>query len=211
MKISPARAVLSLVSVPFALVAAEKPSTKEEIKALVLEDARKAAKSPPPSIPKSDKAGKVDPARTDQSVPTPAVTAVPPTPAAAAKPAPELEAKLPQVEVNKSKVTQLDHDLHEQDRKMAFEARNAKATELDGALNAPGVNVPILGGYSSKVRTGLAQERLELMEFEKELTEAIARTKSKEEKAALKKELEDIRTMRRTLEGPADQKTRGGK
>ena len=210
MKIFSIHAALFFVSLPLAVLAAEKPSTKEEIKALVREDARKAAKAAQLSGAKSDKNEKVAPAKAEPSVPVAAATPNP-TPAAEAKPVAELEAKLPQVEVNKSKITLLDHELHEQDRKMAFEAKNAKATELDGALNASGINVPILGGYSSKVRTGLAQERLELMEFEKELTALMARAKTKEEKAALKKQIDDLRTMRRTLEGPGDEKSRGGK
>ena len=89
---------------------------------------------------------------------------------------------------------------------MAFEAKNAKATELDNALNSPAGSPTILGGYTSKVRTGLAQERLEMMEFEKELTEAIARAKTKEEKAALKKQLDDIRALRRALDRSGERK-----
>lgn len=210
MKFSAAVAACFFVSLPVVQQAAEKPSTKEEMKTLILEDSKKAAKAPQPAVPKSDKNGKTVPAKPDESLlPAPAAP-VGVTPADPKAPT-ELEAKLPQVEVNKSKVTVLDHELHEQDRKMAFEAKNTKATELDSALNSSAVTPSILGGYSTKVRTGLAQERIELMEFEKELTESIARAKTKEEKAALKKQLDDIRTMRRTLDSSGDEKSRAGR
>lgn len=119
------------------------------------------------------------------------------------KPTPAPEATLPTVEVNKKRITELDRELHEQERNIAREAKNTKPSEVDTALNSAAKSPTIFGGYTTNVRAGLAQERIELMEFEKDLTEAIARAKTKEEKAALKKQLEDIRTMRRTLEAPS--------
>jgi hypothetical protein len=210
MKISSACAAFVLVWFPLAALSAEKPSAKEEMKALILEDAKKAAKTPPLASTKTDKTAQPAAAKTDENGKGPAATIAAAAPTDAKAPT-ELEGKLPQVEVNKSKVTQLDHDLHEQDRKMAFEAKNTKATELDSALNSPAATPTILGGYSTKVRTGVAQERIELMEFEKELTESIARAKTKEEKAALKKQLDDIRTMRRTLDSSGEEKSRAGR
>jgi hypothetical protein len=193
-------------------MAAENPSAKDEIKALVLEDAKKAAKAAAPAPAKAPaKDEKKIPAKTDQdaaAVAAVAVNVTPPSPVTDPAKAAETAVKLPQVDVNKNRVTQLDHDLQEQDQKMAFEAKNAKSTELDRALNSPAVNPTILGGYSTKVRTGLAQERLELMEFEKELREMIARAKTKKEKAELTKQLDDIRAMRRELDRSPDQKER---
>lgn len=208
MKISATGAVLLLLLSPLAALGAEKPSTKEEMKALIIEDARKAAKNPAPAAPKTEKNAKAAPTKAEE---TPAAPATPAASPPAAKAPTELEATLPQVEVNKSKVTVLDHELHEQDRKLAWEAKNTKASELDTALNSPAVTPSILGGYSTKARTGVAQERVELMEFEKELTEAIARAKTKEEKTALKKQLDDIRTMRRTLDAAPEEKSRAGR
>jgi hypothetical protein len=210
MKFSASRCVLLLVSSAMAASAAEKPTAKEEIKALVLEDARKAAQSPSAPAAKSaqEKEKKTAPAKKNPDVPTPTASVTATTPATdPTKPA-EPAVQLPQVEVNKRRVTQLEHDLQEQDRKIAFEAKNAKATEADNALNSPGLSPGILGGYSSKVRTGLAQERLELMEFEKDLREAIARAKTKKEKDELQKQLEDIRAMRRSLDSTPEPKGR---
>jgi hypothetical protein len=186
-------------------------TVKDEIKALVKEDAKSQAAKPAvaPTANKPVKPG---------SIPAPPVlappeTAAPPaqsdaatSPAAGATPAAEKATPppttMPTVEVNKPKITVLDHELYEQDKKIAREAKATKATETDNALNAPAINVPILGGASSKVRTDLAKERVELMEEEKDLIEAIAHAKTKEDRAELKKQLEDIRTMRRTLDSP---------
>jgi hypothetical protein len=180
-------------------------TVKDEIKALVKEDAKKNATKPaPPLLPA--KTANPDPVSTTVAPTSTAVVAPPATPdsaTAAVSPKPvEPPTTMPTVEVNKRKITVLDHELAEQDKNIAREAKNAKSTETDRALNAPAITVPILGGESAKVRTGLAQERIELMETEKDLTEAIAHAKTKQEKAELKKQLDDIRTMRRTLDQP---------
>jgi hypothetical protein len=180
-----------------ALGAEEKTKTKEEMKALIREDAKNQSAKPAPT-PKLDptKSG-VATSKTEKTAPT--APAAPTAEKASVAP----EATLPTVEVNKQRITELDRALHEQNRNIAREAKNTKTGEIDGAINTPAVNPSILGGYSTKVRTGLAQERVELMEFEKDLLEAIARAKTKEEKAALKKELDDIRAVRRNLEAPS--------
>lgn len=178
----------------------EKSRTKEEMNALIREDAKakaKAAAKPAPAINAKSTPAKNDAATTKANEsPTPAAPVT-----AQSTPAPE--ATLPAVEVNKRKITELDRELHEQERNIAREKKNTKAGEIDSVINSSSVNPTILGGYSTKVRTGLAQERVELMEFEKDLTEAMARAKTKEEKAALKKQIDDIREMRRNLEKPS--------
>lgn len=176
----------------------EKSKTKEETKALIREDAKaKAAKPAPAATAAKSASPKTDAPATAKPDATPATT---PTPE---QPSPTPEATLPAVEVNKRKITELDRELHEQERNIAREKKNTKVGEIDGALNSSAVNPTILGGYSAKARTGLAQERVELMEFEKDLTEAMARAKTKEEKASLKKQIDDIREMRRNLEKPS--------
>lgn len=177
--------------------AEEKTSStvKEQISTLVKEDAKNQTAKPSNAAPAKTKTSpSPEPAAT-----TPAPAKPEPAVAAPEKPV-EPPTTLPTVEVNKRKITVLDHELYEQDKQIAREARNTKSTETDKALNA--VSIPILGGASPKARTGVAQERIELMEMEKDITEAIAHAKTKEEKAELKKQLEDIRTMRRTLDTP---------
>lgn len=180
-------------------IAAEESSAKE---------AAKKEPSTPVAPAAADKAKKQEP--------PPATTKAADSTGETAKPAvtpdkttaPGAAATLPQVEVKKSKITELDHELHEQERNIAREAKNAKPTEADNALNSAAINPTLFGGASAKVRSEVAQERLELMEFEKDLTEQIAHAKTKEEKAALKKQLDDLRAIRRNLEAPAREKER---
>ncbi|HEX2855570.1 MAG TPA: hypothetical protein VHO24_20205 [Opitutaceae bacterium] len=181
------------------LAAEEKSKTKEEMNALIREDAKAKAAKPTPTTAAKPAPPKANAAATAKPADTATVAATP----AAEQPSPKPEATLPAVEVNKRKITELDRELYEQERNIAREKKNTKVGEIDGALNSSAVSPSILGGYSTKVRTGLAQERVELMEFEKDLTEAMARAKTKEEKAALKKQIDDIREMRRNLEKPS--------
>jgi hypothetical protein len=173
--------------------AEEKSKVKEELKTLVQDDAKnKPGKLPPkPATVFPEKkpapAPAADPAA--PSAPTPEKTA-----------AAEPPSTLPTVEVNKSKVTELNRQLYEQDKKIAREAKATKSTELDTALNGDALNVKLLGGESSKVRSGIAKERVELLQLERDLIETIGKTKNAKEKADLKKELEEIKKMRRELE-----------
>lgn len=187
-------AALLVVATLTGLGAEEKSKTKEEMKALIREDAKAKAAKPAPAKPEAQ--APAVPAKPDAT----ATTTTAPTPA---QPPSTPEATLPAVEVNKRKITELDRELYEQERNIAREKKNTKTGEIDGALNSSAVSPSILGGYSTKVRTGLAQERVELMEFEKDLTEAMARAKTKEERASLKKQIDDIREMRRNLEKPS--------
>ncbi len=157
-----------------AALAEDKPTVKEELKALIIEDAKKQAAKPAP------KPATANPPKPE----APAPAAVPgntaaaaPAPAPATKPPAELSGTLPTVEVNRSKIT-----------------------ETDQALNGDALNLKILGGESAKVRSGIAKERVELMQFERDLMEAIAKAKTDKEKTELKKQLDDIKAMRRDLE-----------
>jgi hypothetical protein len=73
---------------------------------------------------------------------------------------------------------------------------------LDKALNDSKVAkaLSIFGGESNQYRANVAKERVSLMEEEKDLLEAIARARTKEEKQELQKQLDEIRAMRRQLE-----------
>jgi hypothetical protein len=195
-KFSPLLAVSLLLCLPQSR-AAETAPAKDNGKGAATEDPKKTASEKKPVAPTTSKdaAPSPDAAKAASTAPT--------TP-----PSAEPAATLPQVEVKKSKITELDHELHEQERNIAREAKNVKTSQADNALNSTAVNPTIFGGSSAKVRSELAQERVELMEFEKDLTEQIAHAKTKEEKTALKKQLEDIRTVRRNLEAPAREKER---
>ena len=73
---------------------------------------------------------------------------------------------------------------------------------MDSALNDSKITRPlaIFGGDSAQFRQRVASERVQLMEAEKDVMEAIARAKTKPEKAELQKQLDELRTMRRELD-----------
>lgn len=195
-------AVLAAVTAARVASAEEPPPTssrmKEVLKAIAAEEAKK--KPAPPS--------KVVPASTapEKNVaPAPAKEAPPPAPAKpAGKEAESKEAPtvLPQVEVRKGRITELDIQLHEQAKEIKREKKNTKPTEMDEALNHPTVSkiLSIFGGESSRHRAGVAKERVELMEAESDLMEAIAHAPTKEEKAVLEAQLEQLKAYRRELE-----------
>lgn len=163
---------------------AKKSKFKEAIKARMVEDAKKAPV--PPAKPAAP------------AEPTAPATA-PTTKDAAAKEAPTV---LPKVEVRRDRITVLDQQLALQEKEIAREKVNTKATEVDKALNDSRLAKPlsIFGGESASHRESIAKERVSLMETEKDLIEAIAQARTKEKKAELQKQLDEIKAYRRELE-----------
>jgi len=169
---------------------------KEEIRALILADA-----SSKPATPAAKPADDTRTAQKDQPAAIPAEPA--PDADAAATPKPEEPATmLPQVEVNKSRITNIDIAIAAQDQAIAREKANTKPTKLDDTLNNSKVAkaLAIFGGSSSEERSGIAQERIRIMEEEKELLESLRLARTKEEKAELQRELDDLRAQRRELD-----------
>jgi len=107
---------------------------------------------------------------------------------------------LPKVEVRRGRVTEIEREVFEQERDIAREKQKTKSTDLDRALNEPNKALKIFGGESTKQRETVAKERVSLMESERDILEAIAYAKTKEQKDELRKELEQIRSLRRDLE-----------
>jgi hypothetical protein len=145
-----------------------------------------------------------------------AATAAAETPAPGSPPTPITPAKqeptmlLPRVEVNKSRITELAIALHEKDVEIAREKKNIKSTPLDDSLNDTEVShkLAILGGSSAEDRSRLAEERVSLLEAERDLIEQIYNARTPEERDQLQKQMDDLKTMRRQLErSPKD--TRG--
>ncbi len=184
--------------------AGAKAPPKDSVRALLLEDARtlaaKAA-SPAPAAKAESKANPPGQPAAATPATTPAPKDAPATPAANAKPT-EPATMLPQVEVNKSRITELDRQIHEQDKDIAREQKNAKPTELDKALNDTKVSnaLSVLGGQSADYRAGLAKERVDLLQDERDILEQMKLAKTKAEKDELQKELDEIRGIRRDLE-----------
>ena len=130
----------------------------------------------------------------------------PPAPAdatAAANPAKQDPTMLlPRIEVSKSRITELAIALHEKDVEIAREKKNIKPSALDASLNDPDVahKLSILGGSSSEDRSRLAEERVSLLEAERDLIEQVYAARTDAERTELQKQLNELKTMRRELE-----------
>jgi hypothetical protein len=175
---------------------APKSNMKEILRARIAEDAKKADAKKAPANPATQTSTPSEPAKTE-TAPAPVAT-TPPAPA----PAKEKATVLPKVEVQKRRITVLDQQLAKQDEDIARERKNLKASEVDLALNDSKIAKPlaVFGGESTQFRQRVASERVQLMEAEKDIMEAIARAKTKEEKAELQKQLDEIKTFRRELD-----------
>lgn len=168
-----------------------KPTVKEILRARMAEDAKKKNPAPAP-----------------KPAPAPATPATGPaaaaTPATKARPdaAKEVATVLPKMEVKKGRITVLDQQLAKQEEDIARERKNLKASEVDLALNDSKIAKPlaIFGGDSSQFRQRVASERVQLMEAEKDILQAIALAKTKQEKQELQKQLDEMRAVRRQLD-----------
>lgn len=168
----------------------KKLTPKEALKARMRAEGKK---SPPPattatpantSAPDPANAGVKSPAKKDARA-----AATPPT-------------VLPKMEIRNSRITELDQQVAKQEREIAREKENTKPTEVDRALNDSKVAkfLSLFGGESAGHRAGIAQERVSLMEAEKDLLEAMKTARTKEEKAELQKQLDELKAFRRELE-----------
>jgi hypothetical protein len=177
--------------------APKKQATEEEIRARLADHARKKPDEPVKS--KAPAAAKPAPTLSPTAAPV-AVNEVKPTTAGTVAPtAPEV---LPKVEVRKERITELDRQVDQQNREIAREKKNTKPTPLDETLNGSKVSgvLALFGGQSSSDRSAIAQERVSMMEEERDMIEAIAQATTKEEKEQLQKTLNSMKEMRRELE-----------
>ena len=109
---------------------------------------------------------------------------------------------MPKVEVKRERITVLDVEIAKQEQDIARERKNLKPSEVDLALNDSKIAKPLalFGGDSAQFRKRVASERVELMEAEKDILEAMKRAKTKEEKQELQKQVDELRAVRRDLE-----------
>lgn len=189
-----------------------KPSVKEEMKTLVIEDAKKQAAAPTSTAaPAAQTPAAPAPAPSPLAPATPPLSSATPPPAPAPKPAtatppaPEPATALPKVEVRSSRITEMDLKIRQQEKDIAREQEKTKPTEMDKALNGSKVSkaLSIFGGQSADSRADFAKERVSMMEDEKDVMEAIKQAKTKEEKAELQKQLNELQDARRDLEQAA--------
>lgn len=109
---------------------------------------------------------------------------------------------LPTVEVRRTRITEVDAKLKENEDQTAKEKELTKSSEADKALNNSKVAkaLSIFGGQGTSERERVAAERVELLESEHDLLEQIALAKTKAEKDELQKELDELKSLRRDLE-----------
>jgi hypothetical protein len=192
---------------------AEKRTTaKDAMRAQMMEDAKKKSATSPtpvksaPAAPSRPAAKPTAPAPVSPSPATP-VTPISETTApttdlatspttAAATPA----TVLPKVEVNRGKLHPLARELFDKEQEVAREKQLTKPTELDKALNDPKLTIPLFGGQSTSSRASIAAERTALLEAEADLIEEIGRARTQEQKAELRKQLDELKKVRRDLE-----------
>jgi hypothetical protein len=183
---------------------APKTNIRDVLRARAAEEAKKKpaapATAPAPPTAKSEAEKKAEPEPAPTPAPKPAAESAKPTTAkdAAKQPA----TVMPKVEVKRDRITVLDQKLAKQEEDIAREKKNTQPSEVDLALNDSKIAKPlaIFGGESAQFRKRVSSERVELMEAEKDLIEAIARAKTKKEKEELQKQLDELRTVRRELE-----------
>lgn len=173
----------------------KKPGLSDAIRARLIEDAKKGPKANAEAPKTANAQAALAPAPKE---PAPA----PKENAEQDKAKKQDPTMLPQVEVRRERVTVLDVKIAEQERDIAAEKVNTRPTELDKALNDSKVSkaLSFLGGESAQQRATVANERVHLMEAEKDILEAMKVARTKEEKQELQKQLDEIRTMRRELE-----------
>jgi hypothetical protein len=196
---------------------APRTNMREAVKARMIEDAKRSATTAPTAAPAPARnatpvAAAETPAPSGEREAKPAASTAPAAKAAATAPAQSANASkqkqkseptvLPQVEVRKSRITELDHQLREKDKEIERELKHTRPTEVDKALNDAKIARPlaIFGGDSTQFRQHVASERVELLEAEKDMLEAIAQAKTKAEKQELQKQLDELRAVRRELE-----------
>lgn len=187
-----------------------KVTSRDVLRARILEEnARKqaAAGAPAPATAPDDKNATPVASQSPAEAKKPASAAAGKAPKAVANEATATAKQqpatvLPKVEVNRSRINEIDGKIIEQEREIAHEKINTKPTEIDKALNSPKVAkaLSIFGGESSSQRATVASERVKIMEEERDLLETMKAAKTKEEKAELQKELEALRAYRRELE-----------
>lgn len=109
---------------------------------------------------------------------------------------------LPKVQVTQNRLHEIDVEIAKLDKQIAREKKNVKSTEVDKALNNEKITkvAAIFGGNSAEHLSNVAASRVELMEIERSLLEALKLPTTLAEYEATQKELDQLRTTRRNLD-----------
>lgn len=177
---------LSVAATPTADTDAEKAARDEKVKATLAEHARRNATRGSSRAEVTEEAA---------------------TPAVAEAKTPEDSAQenvttLPSMEVRNSRITELDLQIRKLDKQLERERKKTKSSDLDVSLNDAKAarKFSLFGGKSTEQRESVAAERVQLMEAEREILEAMKLPKSREELALLQKQVNDLQKVRRDLD-----------
>ncbi len=197
---------LALLAAGYSFAAEEEPAkrttAKEAMRAKLIEDAKKQPAKPSPASAGPTKAAPTTPAATPPPNKGTATSTAPKPAESTAETTTPVDPTtiLPKIEVNRGKIHPLARELFEKEREIAREKELTKPSELDKALNNPKVSIPLFGGQSTSSRASIASERTALLEAEADLIEEIGRARTKEQKAELRKQLDELKKVRRDLE-----------
>lgn len=163
------------------------PAPKADATAPADKNAKSAPSSPTDANAKSPDTGKGDDASTTAKKDD------------TKKKAPEV---LAPVQVNKSRLIEVNREIVELQDQIDREKKKTKSTETDKALNDSRVSsaLSIFGGSSADSRAELAKQRVSLMESELELLTMSMAAKTPAERDDLQKQAGEMREMRRNLE-----------
>jgi hypothetical protein len=132
----------------------------------------------------------------------PAASAEPGTVAPAPAKASEEITTLPSMEVRNSRITEIDLQIRKLEKDITRERKKMKSSDLDVSLNdaKTAKKFSLFGGKSTEQRESVAAERVQLMEAERDILEAMKLPKTKAELALLQKQIDDLRAVRRDLD-----------
>jgi len=194
---------------PFAaLFAADDPNPPPSPKPDAPKDApaddskAKSAPAQPAASTTADNAAKDAKSDAPASAPTPKDAGAKDTAAKPAKTAAEPPTVLPQVEVRRNRLVEIDREIMDLQDEITQEKKKIRSTETDKALNDSRVSsaAAVFGGSSAQSREELAAQRVSLMEAELSLLELSSASKTKAEKDDYQKQAAELRAMRRDLD-----------
>ncbi len=137
--------------------------------------------------------------KTTQST-APAVIA--PAAAITAAPAAEAVTTLPGLEVKGARITEIDIQIRKLEKDIAREKKKMKSSDLDKSLNDPALakSVSLFGGKSTEQRESVAADRVNLMEAERDILEAMKQARTKADVAMYQQKIDDLKELRRNLD-----------
>jgi hypothetical protein len=115
---------------------------------------------------------------------------------------------MPKFEVQAQRINWLNREIKRVDKMIAREKAKVKSTDLDRALNNEKLvrAAAIFGGNTADHLSALAATRVNLLENERDILEAMKRPATLEEMAMFEEQIVQLRKLRRDLEDAAKQR-----